>query len=197
MNHTQDFFLLINTEITTFHHYLLLGNIRACTIKKVIEIFKLLPWILFGGIFMLILLPFILIAQPFIWIGNLIRERQFQEYLTRLEGKNFFFYNNKSKSLDFIETNILPNLPKSVEVIFLNGRTPESPYERKFISHALYRLKDYHGFPHLLKIRNGLTFDKSLNNELFNTIEQNKSTNELFEQMTNFFGLDNSKKDAA
>jgi len=146
---------------------------------------------------MLISLPFMLIAQPFIWFGNGIRKRQFKAYLPQLEGKNFFCYNNKSKSLDFIEHNILPNLPESVEVIFLNGRTPESAYERKFISYALYGLKNYHGFPHLLKIRNGSTFDESLNNELFNTIHQNKPTNKLFERMANFFELENYEKDAA
>lgn len=152
-----------------------------------------MPWIILGGIFMLISLPFMLIIQPFIWIGNRIRERQFKEYLKQLEGKNFFCYNNKSKSLDFIEGNILPNLPESVEVIFLNGRTPESAYEQKFISHALYGLKNYHGFPHLLKIRNGSAIDESLNNELFNTIQQNKPTNELFELMADFFELEKDK----
>ncbi|MEP1069418.1 MAG: hypothetical protein ABJG99_11770 [Crocinitomicaceae bacterium] len=165
--------------------------------KKVIEILKLLPWILLGGTFVLISLPFMLIAQPFIWIGNRIRKRQFNKYLTQLEGKNFFCYNNKSKSLEFIETNILPNLPESVEVIFLDGRTPKSEYERRFISHALYGFKNYHGFPQLLKIRNGATFDESLNNELFNIMEQNKPVNELFERMANFFELRNNEKDAA
>ncbi|MEQ8926435.1 MAG: hypothetical protein RLO81_11515 [Fulvivirga sp.] len=165
--------------------------------KKVIEILKLTPWVILGGLFMLISLPFMLIAQPFIWIANRTRERQFKKYLEQLEGKNFFCYNNKSKSLDFIENNILPNLPESVEVIFLNGRTPESEYERKFISHALYGFKNYHGFPHLLKIRNGSTIDESMNNKLFNTIHQNKPIDEVFEHMNNFFEIENGKKNAA
>lgn len=165
--------------------------------RKVIDILKLVPWIVLGGAFMLIALPFMLIAQPFIWIGNRVRKRQFNEYLKQLEGKNFFCYNNKSKSLEFIRQNVLPNLPDSIEVIFLNGQTPESAYERKFISHALYGLENYHGFPHLLKIRDAATFDESLNNELFNIIEQNKPVDELFKRITNFFELQNDKRNAA
>lgn len=145
----------------------------------------------------MISLPFMLVVQPFIWMGNKIREQQFKAYLPQLEGKNFFCYNNKIKSLDFIEHDILPNLSESVEVIFLNGRTPESAYEQEYISQALYRFKNYHGFPHLLKIRNGSTFDESLNNELFNVIQQNKPINELFERMGSFFELKNNEKDAA
>lgn len=146
---------------------------------------------------MLISLPFMLIIQPFIWLINKYRERKFKAYLPQLEGKNFFCYNNKSKSLEFIEKDILPNLPDSIEVIFLNGRIPESAYERKYISHALYGLKNYHGFPHLLKIRSGKTYDESLNNQLFNTIEQSKSIDNLFEQMSIFFELNDNKKNAA
>lgn len=166
-------------------------------LKKVIEVLKLIPGILFGGILLLILFLFMLIAQPYIWISNRIRERQFKEYLKQLEDKNFFCYNNKSKSLDFIERSILPNLPKSVEVIFLNGRIPGSAYKRKFISYALSGLKNYQGFPILLKIRNGAVFEESLNNKLFNTIEQNKPTVEIFKLMADFFGLDNDKKNTA
>ena len=164
--------------VVTLHH---------CTMKKVIEILKLIPWIILGGICMLLSLPFMMIVQPFISIRNKIRERQFNEYLKQLEGKNFFCFNNNSKSLDFIEDNILPNLPENVEVIFLNGRTPESAYERKFISHALYGLRNYHGFPHLLKIRNGVAMDESVNNELFNTIQQNNSINDFLELLADFF----------
>lgn len=158
-----------------------------CTMKKVIQILKLVSGILLGIIFMLIILPFILIVKPFVWFGNRIRRKQFQNYLKQLEGKNFFCYNNKSNSLEYLRQHIIPNLPASVEVIFLNGKKPESDYERKFISHALYKLKDYQGFPHLLKVRNGNAIDKSLNNELFNTINQNKPVEELMLKIIDFF----------
>lgn len=155
--------------------------------KRVIEILKLLSLVLLAGIFVLVSLPFMIIAQPFIWIGNWVRERQFRKYLKQLEGKNFFCYNNKSKSIEYIQQYVLPSLPYSVEVIFLNGKTPESDYEQKFISNALFKFKNYHGFPHLLKIRNGVTLDESVNNELFNTMVQNKSVDELILKINGFF----------
>lgn len=155
--------------------------------KEAIHIMKFVSGILLGIIFMLILLPFYLIAQPFIWLSKKIRERQFNKYLKQLEGKNFFCYNNKPKSFEFIEQNIIPNLSASIEVIFLDGKTPESGYERKFVSQTLYKFKNYQGFPHLLKVRNGNAIDESLNNELFNTINQNKPIDDLMLKITDFF----------
>jgi len=150
-------------------------------------ILKLVAGILLSAIFMLALLPFYLITRPFTWLSNKIRERQFNKYLKQLEGKNFFCYNNKSKSLEFIKQKIIPNLPESVEVIFLDGKAPESEYGLKFISRVLYKFKTYQGFPHLLKVRKGNIIDKSINNELFNTINHNKPIVDLIFKISSFF----------
>lgn len=155
--------------------------------KKVIQILKLVSGILLGIIFMLISIPIFLITKPFIWFSKKNRERQFKKFIKQMEGKNFFCYNNKSKSLEFIKHHIIPNLPASVEVIFIDGKTPKSEYERKFISHFLYKFKNYQGFPHLFKVRNWNVADESLNNELFNIINQNKPVDELISKIISFF----------
>lgn len=152
-----------------------------------IQKFKLLTGVFLVVIFMLVCMPLFLVAKAFGWFFNKIRERQFNKYLNQLEGKNFFCYNNKSQSLEFIIDHLIPNLPASVEVIFLDGKTPKSDYERKFISRALCQFKKYQGFPHLLKIRNGNIIDESINNELFNIINQNKPIDDLMLKISRFF----------
>lgn len=164
--------------------------------KNSIQKFKLLTGVLLVVIFMLVCMPLFLIARPFSWFFNKIRERKYNKYLKQLEGKNFFCYNNKTKSLEFIRHHILPNLPASVEVIFLDGKTPESDYELKFISRALYKFNEYQGFPHLFKVRNGNITDESINNELFNTINQTKPVDELMSKIIDFFEESATDKNA-
>ncbi|WP_218598873.1 hypothetical protein [Polaribacter sp. NJDZ03] len=77
------------------------------------------------------------------------------KFLNENEGKNFFCYNNRKKSKDYIEKSILLSLNKDVEIVYLKGRNIESKYNKEFISEALYGLKQYSKFPHLMKIRNG------------------------------------------
>lgn len=121
-------------------------------------------------------------------------EKGYLEYTNRLNDKNFFCYNNRENSKEFIESYIIPKLPESVEVIFLNGRAIESDYSREFISHALYRLKNYRKFPHLMKVRNGEITDFSLNNTFYSIINQNKPLDELLNEVDLFFDIDNKTK---
>lgn len=165
--------------------------------KKIAEKLKSSAGVLLSVVVIVILFPILILSAPFNWIEERKFKKDYQEFLIRMDGKNFFCYNSRSKSLEFIRQNVIPNLPGSVEVIFLNGRTPESAYERKFISHALYNLKSYKGFPHLFKIRNEIIVDISLNNELFNVIDQSQPVNELLQLMANFFELGNNRKGTA
>lgn len=116
--------------------------------------------------------------------------KYYSEYLNRLDDKNFFCYNNREGIQEFIETYIIPELSKEVEVIFLNGKVVESNYPVKFISHTLYNLKNYTKFPHLIKIRNGQVFDISLNNTFYNIISQKRSLEILFNEMNIYFDLE-------
>jgi hypothetical protein len=165
--------------------------------RKLTDILIIIPIVLLGAIVLLISLPFIIISYPFSWLRNKKFENDYREYLIQLEGKNFFCYNNKQSSKDFIENELIPNLPESVELIYLNGRIPESKYEKKFISHILYQFKNYQGFPQLLKIRNCETFDDSIRSDVFNTINQNKSTDGLFIKILNFYKTSEMNENAA
>lgn len=103
------------------------------------------------------------------------------------EGKNFFCYNNRKKCRVFIEESIRPQLTQSVEYIYLDGRKPVSAYDPVFVAQLLYSVKNYTKFPHLIKIRNGKLIERSINNQLFNTLEQKKPITPLLKEIDSFF----------
>ncbi|WP_159090812.1 hypothetical protein [Aquimarina aquimarini] len=117
-------------------------------------------------------------------------EKKYAEFLIKNDGKNFFCYNNRKNSKKYIEENILLNLPKEIDIVYLNGKKIESDYTTEFISEALYNLKNYNRFPHLLKIRNGQLIDKSINNPFYNILNLNKPKNDFLSQINRFFNLD-------
>lgn len=118
---------------------------------------------------------------------NRLFRKEYQEFLKSIEGKSFFCYNNNTRSQLFVEAIILPFLNPEVNVIFLNGRTPESDFSRRFISHMLYSIEDRTGFPYLMKVVNGEVLDQSANNELFNTFNQNKAPDQLLHKINAFY----------
>ena len=144
-----------------------------------------------------IALPFFLVWLPFGVYYDWQRNRGFKKYLLELGDKNFFCYNSRADAKDFIEKELLPRLDVGVDVLYLDGREVKSSYERKFMSMALYKLKDYRRFPHLLKIRNGEMIDESINNEFFNTKNQGKPIEKLAADIHSFFGIRINNKNAA
>jgi len=116
-------------------------------------------------------------------------DNDYRNYIEKLGDKNFFFYNNKRRPKSFIEANILPYLPEHVEIIYLNGKKPESEYPETVVSHMLYQSKAYDGFPHLVKLRNGVVTELSINNEVSNCIYQHKNFDLILFKIYAFFDL--------
>ena len=140
-------------------------------------------------VFMVVSLPIMIIVTPFIYYLNWTREKKLKKYLSGLGDKNFFCYNNRTAAKEFIEKELIPKLDKDIELIYPDGREPKSKYVRDHISLALYKLKNYSRFPHLLKIRAGQMIDESVNNEFFNTMTQNKPLDKLLSDINKFFDL--------
>ena len=134
-----------------------------------------------------------IILYPFHFFQRKRFEKKYAEFLTDNNGKNFFCYNNKKNSKEYIEKQIIPNLTNVIEIVYLNGKKVESEYHNEFVSEALYKLKDYSRFPHLMKIRNGKLIDKSINNPFYNVLNLNKPKNELLTQINRFFELNEIK----
>ena len=82
-------------------------------------------------------------------------------------GGKFFAADGVPKTAGFLD-----NLGKH-----LNGKNVESEQNTEFISEALYKLKNYSRFPHLMKIRNGKLIDKSINNPFYNVLNLKKKQN--------------------
>ncbi|NQX37593.1 hypothetical protein SAMN05421820_103416 [Pedobacter steynii] len=149
-------------------------------------------------IYFLIYLPVVILGMMILFVCMLWRifpdaqenrlfRQEYQEFLLSIEGKSFFCYNNNTRSQLFIEAIVLPVLSPEVNVIFLNGKTPESDFSRRFISQMLYGINDRTGFPYLLKVVNGEVLDQSANNELFNTFNQNKAPDQLLHKINAFY----------
>lgn len=120
-------------------------------------------------------------------------DEEYNRYLIRLGNKNFFCYNNNSRSQAYIEEFILPQLPEQVAIIFLNGRAPQSDYPEAVASALLWRVKNFEGFPHLIKLNEGNTEEKSLNNLVYNCINQQKDSILIINVVRDFFELPASK----
>lgn len=114
--------------------------------------------------------------------------KKYTEYLVSINEVNFFCYNNKKNSQEFIEKNILPFLSSEISVIFLDGKTPKSDYEEKYISKLLYTIKEKTGFPYLLKVSKGeLLLETSINADFYNTLNQSKDLSPLINKINSFF----------
>ncbi len=145
---------------------------------------------LFGVGLYILFAPLIILALPFIiwsYFDNIAFNKKYKTYLHTINGTNFFCYNNRTNSKDFIEKNILPTLSPDIKVIYLDGKTPKSDYDQSFISKVLYSIKDRKGFPYLLKITDGQLIDKSINNDFYNTINQNKDIGQLSKKILSFY----------
>ena len=127
------------------------------------------------------------IWAPFASMQQRAFKRNAQAYIASLEGANFFCYNNRKSSQAFIESEILPLLPSSVDVVFLDGKRVESAYTKHYISHMLYSLKHYAGYPHLIRIRNGKVEEKSINNQFFNHLRDKQPMDGLLDEISTFF----------
>lgn len=158
---------------------------------------NILPFVLFviiGIPIFILFLPIMVIIFPINYFQRKRFEKKYTEFLTKNNGVNFFCYNNRKNSKEYIEKNIIPNLNDEIEIVYLNGKKVESKYSAEFISQALYSLKNYNRFPHVMKIRNGKLIDKSVNNPFYNILNLNKPKTELLNQINQFFEFSETKK---
>jgi hypothetical protein len=156
-------------------------------VTKLKHSFIVLGVVIIGIALLIVFIPFIPVVLVYASFEDKIFIKGYNEYLEKINGTKYFCYNNRKNSINFIEENILPKLGSDVKIIFLNGTTPESEYERRYISAALYKLKDKRGFPYLLKVRNNKIIDKSINNVVYNTINQNKKLDPIFIEIESFY----------
>ncbi|MCV6631165.1 MAG: hypothetical protein OIF50_15040 [Flavobacteriaceae bacterium] len=153
------------------------------------NILAIVLFIIIGIPIFILFLPVMIVLYPIRYFQRKRFEKKYAEFLSENSGKNFFCYNNRKKSKKYIEDKIIPRLTGEVEIVYLNGKKVESDYKAEFISEALYKLKTYSGFPHLMKIRDGKLIDKSINNPFYNVLNMNQPKDKLLIKIHGFFEL--------
>lgn len=134
-----------------------------------------------------------IVIIPIGYLRRIKFEKKYAVFLNENNGKNFFCYNNRKDSKQYLKETILPHLNEEIDIVYLDGNKIESDHNSNFISEALFGLKNYNKFPHLMKIRNGKLIDKSINNPFYNVLNMNKSKTELLNTINVFFELNKIK----
>jgi hypothetical protein len=155
--------------------------------EKFKDIIVIIVLLTSGLILLLIFSPLIISSQISNHIENKKNEKLYLDYLLKINGHKLFCYNNRKDCQEFIERCIIPTLPSEVRLIFLDGRSPKSDYSQKFASAVLYRIKNQVGFPYLLKVQNGIVLERSINNELYNSLNQRHSVQALHNAINKFY----------
>lgn len=130
------------------------------------------------------LLPLILFFSR---IGNKKSEQEYREFMLSIEGGNFMCYTNKKKSRAFIEREIIPILPEGTSILFLEGKQLHSDFGVKLNYRFLYQVRYGNDFPTLIKIRNSEMIRRSINNEVYNVMNNGKQINRLSDTIDDFF----------
>lgn len=135
-----------------------------------------------GLLLFLITVPIFLASLPFIRLRDRRNDKEYTQFLADQEGSILFIYTSKKKTLEFTRNEIVPGLPSDVQVVYLNGKIPESNLERKHVSTLLYRIRPNGGFPLAVRILEGRTQVWSLNKKL-NEALQKRQPDVLFHSL--------------
>ncbi len=144
------------------------------------------------GIILLILSPILLPLIIFSYFHERIDRLRFVGYLKANEGAKFFAYTNKQSSQEYVEKEILPFLPKDVQVLFLSakGRINLGD-EHKFTERIIWSLKTAKGgFPYVSKVANGELVTESANNRLYSAIRRGVGPEKILKKIEKFFSQD-------
>ncbi|MGM9479103.1 hypothetical protein ACS5PU_21965 [Pedobacter sp. GSP4] len=153
-------------------------------INDILTIVIIIPIVL---LFLLFFLPFVLIDNINCYFKQKKTDKLYIDYLRQIDGHKLFCYNNRRHVQEFIEKQVIPTLPKDVKLIFLDGKTPKSEYSDRLASTILYRIQNQVGFPYLLKIQDGIVHEKSINNELYNNLNQGHDIKPLYDAINKFY----------
>jgi|GEM_PF-2394704 len=109
-------------------------------------------------------------------IANTKRQQKFNEkylqFLRQHEGVALFCYTNRLAFCGAIESVIIPQLDKHVQIVKLIGKDPQTDLDKEYIAHMLFNLKEV-GFPNVMRIVNGRVIDRSLHRLIYNSINNN------------------------
>ncbi len=138
---------------------------------------------------MIILSPIWIPFLAYVYITEKIDEYRFTKYLATAEGAKYFCYTNKQNSQKYVENNILPFLPGSIEVVHVSSkRLINLGKNHKFPDRIVGKMKAMKkGFPCIAKISGGKLITESINHELHRAIVRKKDADDIVERINRFF----------
>jgi hypothetical protein len=148
------------------------------------ELMWLLPLFLVAAILMIPALPFILIYAH---LSDKRFQKNYTDYLNRMNGACFFYYNNKKSSIEYIREFLLPELPPFVKVVFVETREVDSGPDGKYVAKMLGDVRERRGFPYLLKIVDGQVLECSVNNQFYSIMVGRKMLTPLLARINAFY----------
>ncbi len=158
-------------------------------IKKLVKVLGFAVVAVVGILLLLAALPFILLAKPFSAHAERKREARFQLQKMQLGGGCYFIYTNKKKICDFVQQEVLPLLPADIEIVFIADKQLNTDYDGDFIVCLIAEGRVPGGYPFLMKISKEKVLGKSINNEVYNAMENKGNIQRLDEEIMNFYGL--------
>jgi hypothetical protein len=105
------------------------------------------------------------------WINTSQFKEQYKAFLKGCDGYVFYCYSDRSQKQVYVQENILPHLDPSLNIIYVQGREPQSDFNQRFISIMLDSLTSK-GCPNLIRISDGQVLDVSLHKAWELAIEQ-------------------------
>ena len=114
-------------------------------------------------------------------------QKEYKEFLSRVNGSKFFFYNSRRSSVEFVKDTVVPQLQPTTNVVFVDGENIDCGPDSKFVSHMLYGVKERKGFPYLIKVVNGEPMDYSVNNLFYNIMTGRKPLTPLLQRINAFY----------
>ena len=73
----------------------------------------------------------------------------------------FFCYSDRFHKQDIIEQHILSTLDPDINIIYIQGREPQSEFDSRCIAHLLDHLPEQ-GCPNLIRVSNGRIINRNL-----------------------------------
>ncbi|WP_019949557.1 hypothetical protein [Hymenobacter aerophilus] len=148
------------------------------------ELIWLLPLFFVALILAIPALPFILIYAH---LSDKKCQKSYKEYLARMNGTCFFYYNNRKSSFAYIREFLLPALSPSVQVVFVERREVDAGPDGKYLARMLGEVKERKGFPYLLKIMDGQVVECSVNNQFYSIMIGRKPLSPLLDRINAFY----------
>jgi len=151
----------------------------------------------FGDVLVLVLVvclvivfsPILIPLIAFGYLQDKVDQFRFKRYLKAHDGAKYFAYTSRQTSQKYVEHNILPELPKDIEIMYLGekGRVNLGD-DSKFHDRIVWAMKAVPGgFPYISKVANGNLVTESINNRLYSAITRGAASEQIVVRIKKFF----------